>query len=518
MTIRPNPGATSATTAARCPTFHPRLQRPGAVCRSIAIALGVALTMGACTLDGLLLTEVTRTGHKQLPDPAPQTVVGAVVGGKGAAISVLSGEGKPLAGMAATAEENGKFQLQIDGTTSLNNVVFQARLGRRQWLALVPELPAQPSVLAPPRTFALADLSPGVLQMDPTGTVLTLLLAGKLQKMGQSLGSASASALVDTAVAVHKQLLAGEPKLLAFAQVVARLHVQAKQDQGSEQEVPFTVATSGSLLRLAFLQAQAVDVDEDGAPDLTTASFDAALAAALEVFQFKACYVPNKIRVVLQTRLLDSPKNGNCESFLPYQWTDKRAEKRVFVTGGIHKDTLRCTGPAQSGCLSQEQIDGANASLGNWKPNIIPLFDDGTHGDGTAGDGVWTAALELPYLEPAPGAIPVRIAYKYTYGQPSQGWTDSEEFPGNQRILELVDVSGDHVITRFDLFGDETSNKDKKNGLFSGCDGQMKWLDQTAADCPSDTRERKVDLDGDCVIDGWPPASSVGPLSIPCKK
>lgn len=495
----------------RSQTSYPRL-------RHMATLLALATAVGGCNLDGLLLTEITRVGHKQLPEPAPQTVTGAVIEGKGAAISVLSGEGKPLVGLAATALDNGNFQLQIEGATSLNNVVLQARLGRRQWLALVPELPAQPSVLAPPRTFALAELSPGVLQMEPTATVLTLLLAGKLQRMGQSLGSASSSALVDTAIAVHKQLMAGEPALVGFAQVVARLHGQAKADQGTEQEVPFTVSTGGSLLRMAFLQAQPVDVDGDLVPELTTSAFDAALAAATDAFQFKACYVPDKMRVVLQTRLLDNPKNANCESFLPYQWTDKKAEKRVFVTGGIHKDTLRCTAAGQLGCLTQEQIDAANALLGNWKPNIVPLFDDGTHGDGTAGDGVWTAALDLPYLEPGAGTTPVRIAYKYTYGQPSQGWTDSEEFPGNQRILELVDVSGDHVVTRFDLFADETSNKDKKNGLFTGCDGQMKWLDQTAAECPSDTRERKVDIDGDCVIDGWPPASSVGPLSVPCKK
>lgn len=485
---------------------------------AMAGAVTLAVVTGACNLDGLLLTEATRVGHPQLPDPAPQTIAGVVAEGSGASMTVLSGEGKPLAGLAATTAQNGSFQLQIDGATSLNNVVLQARLGRRQWLALVPELPAQPSVLAPPRTFALADLSPGVLKMEPMGTVLTLLLAGKLQTMGQSLGAASSSALLDTAMAVHQKLLAGDPALVGFAQLVARLHAQAKQDAGAEQEVPFTVATGGSLLRMAFLQAQPVDVDDDGAADLTTAHFDAALAAATDSFQFKACYVPNKIRVVLQTRLLDNPKNGNCESFLPYQWTDKKAEKRVFVTGGIHKDTLRCTAEGQTGCLTQEQIDAGSAALGNWKPNMVPLFDDGTHGDGTAGDGVWTAALELPYLEPLKGVTPVRIAYKYTYGQPSQGWTDSEEFPGNQRILELVDVNGDHVVTRFDLFADETSNKDKKNGLFSGCDGQMKWVDQTPADCPSDTRERKVDSDGDCVIDGWPPPSSVGPLSVPCKK
>jgi hypothetical protein len=494
------------------------LQRQRQPQRRAAAVIALVGLLGGCSFDGLLLTEMTRSGHPQMPDPAPQTLTGAVAEGGGAALSILSGEGKPMAGASATADSAGKFGLQLDGATSLNNALLQARIGRRQWLALLPELPAQPTVLAPPRSFALAELSPGVLQMDATGTTLALLMAGKLKRLGQNLSGASSSALVETAIGAHQQLLAGEPALVAFAQIVARIHGQASAQQGAETQVPYVLSGAPSLLNLAFLQAQPVDVDGDGAADLTTAAFDAALDAATDAFAFKACYVPDKIRVVIQTRLLDNPKNGNCESFLPYQWTSKAAEKRVFITGGIHKDTLRCTAVGQTQCLTQEQVDAGNAALGNWKPNVVAMYDDGTHGDGSAGDGIWTAAVDMPYLEPNLGATPVRIAYKFTYGQPAQGWTDSEEFPGNQRILELVDVSGDHVITRFDLFGDETSNKDKKNGLFAGCDGQMKWLEQTAEGCPSDTRERKVDIDGDCVIDSWPPASSVGPLAIPCAK
>ncbi|MFZ4580990.1 MAG: hypothetical protein ACOYOB_21610, partial [Myxococcota bacterium] len=111
----------------------------------------------------------------------------------------------------------------------------------------------------------------------------------------------------------------------------------------------------------------------------------------------------------------------------------------------------------------------------------------------------------------------VRIAYKFTYGSQGQTWTGSEEFPGNQRVLELKDVNGDGLVTRFDLFADETTNKDKSNDLASikgGC-GQMKWQVDTADTCASDTIERKVDLDGDCVIDGWPGVSA-SPLTITC--
>jgi hypothetical protein len=119
--------------------------------------------------------------------------------------------------------------------------------------------------------------------------------------------------------------------------------------------------------------------------------------------------------------------------------------------------------------------------------------------------------------------VGVRLGYKFTFGEPKQGWTGSEEFPGNERHLELVDVNGDGLVTRFDLFGDETGNKDKKNLLdpgHGGC-GTNKWL----ADKPegkscfqSDSRERPVDLDGDCKTDAWPPTGGVAPLTLDCVK
>jgi MazG family protein len=55
----------------------------------------------------------------------------------------------------------------------------------------------------------------------------------------------------------------------------------------------------------------------------------------------------------------------------------------------------------------------------------------------------------------------VRLAYKYTFGLEGQGWTDSEEWPGNQRLLELEDLTGDHRVTRWDLFGDEAAKSDE---------------------------------------------------------
>ena len=56
-------------------------------------------------------------------------------------------------------------------------------------------------------------------------------------------------------------------------------------------------------------------------------------------------------------------------------------------------------------------------------------------------------------------------------------WTDTEEWPGNQRILEVDDLDGDQLVIRYDYFGDEATNKDKKNSLSfanGGC-GTNQW-------------------------------------------
>ncbi len=490
----------------------PRCRKPWAI---VVCSVGVA----ACNLDGFILTEASRGDNRQVPEPAAQTLTGTIAQGSGAEVKVLASDGSPVGGVQAVAAASAGFSLVFGGETAIVNAVFQARLGRKHWLALVPEMPAQPSVLAPPRTFALSDVSPGALQADDVTTAMALLVLAKLHSMGKTLAGASSSGLTDTLIDLHKKIANGEPALGQVVAMVARLRSQANGAQGSDADATYSWTTPASLLRPTLLAAQAVDIDGDGVAEATTAKFDAAVAAALDSFTLKACYFPDKIRVVLQTKFVGAGgKDGNCDAtFNPYLWTDKAASKVVFVTGGIHKDTAKCQTLSEQKCLTQAQVDQAGAAMGGWVPNVVRMYDDGTHGDGQAGDGVWSVALELPYLEPADGVLPVRIAYKFTYGQPAQGWTNSEEFPGNQRLLELVDVNGDHIVTRFDLFADETTNKDKKNTSQAGC-GEVKWTSVEDAKCGHDVRERPVDLDGDCVIDGWPSPGAATPLSIPCPK
>ena len=51
-------------------------------------------------------------------------------------------------------------------------------------------------------------------------------------------------------------------------------------------------------------------------------------------------------------------------------------------------------------------IVGAHPALGALVPNRVAMYDDGTHGDQRAGDGVWSYTASL-----APGQ---RLAYVYT--------------------------------------------------------------------------------------------------------
>ncbi len=485
-----------------------------------ALSSLVLVLLAACNLDGLLLTELSRGDNRPMPEPAPQTVAGEVTGGAGAAMSVLGADGKALAGVQATAAAKGEFALTLPGDVGLANSLISARLGGKHWLALVPSLPPQASVLAPARQVRIDALSPGALQVDDVTTAMSLLVVAKLRAMGQGLPGAAQSGVSDTLIELHKKITAADadPALLQVVAAVARVRSQAPA-AATVSEGSWDIAGSGSLLRTALVAGHAIDLDGDGAADPTTAKFDALVAAALGAFSFKACYVPDRIRVVLQTRFVAAGgKNANCDAtFDPYLWTNKADGKMVFVTGGIHKDSQMCSGAVGPTCLTQAQVDAANAVLGNWVPNQARMYDDGTHGDAAAGDGTWTLALELPYIEPADGVAPVRIAYKFTYGKPAQGWTDSEEFPGNQRLLELVDVNGDRIVTRFDLFADETTNKDKKNGNDQGC-GEVHWVGVDKKGCLHDVRERKVDLDGDCIVDAWPNPGTAGPLAIPCAK
>ena len=88
-------------------------------------------------------------------------------------------------------------------------------------------------------------------------------------------------------------------------------------------------------------------------------------------------------------------------------------------------------------------IVGNLSELGNWVPNKIRLFDDGTHGDEKAGDGIWSLELQFP--------VGSEIQYKYSNSGEPGVWQPSEEFPQSNRAFTVED--GAETLIRYEEFG-----------------------------------------------------------------
>jgi alpha-amylase/alpha-mannosidase (GH57 family) len=89
-------------------------------------------------------------------------------------------------------------------------------------------------------------------------------------------------------------------------------------------------------------------------------------------------------------------------------------------------------------------IVGNAPELGLWTPNRIRMFDDGTHGDDIAGDGIWSIELDLPRG--------MDIHYKYTNSGFPGEWTPGEEFPGTDRTIFVDGINSELIIVK-DIFG-----------------------------------------------------------------
>ncbi len=179
----------------------------------------------------------------------------------------------------------------------------------------------------------------------------------------------------------------------------------------------------------------------------SAAAYDAALNAAVDAALVPIVCDPSQINVLFAVDMSGQGKDGNGA---PQNIRQQPREGKVFL--GI---TLDPQSPIP---------DSAGALRPRLTPNdpATELFDDGSNGDEVAGDGVFSRVLALPRG--------MRVLYKYTNGSPNEGFTATEEWPGNARILQVEDVltssaSGqpDCLVIRRDAFGDESSNKNFVN-------------------------------------------------------
>jgi alpha-amylase/alpha-mannosidase (GH57 family) len=89
-------------------------------------------------------------------------------------------------------------------------------------------------------------------------------------------------------------------------------------------------------------------------------------------------------------------------------------------------------------------IVGNHPSLGGWIPNSVRMYDDGTHGDRRAGDGIWTIELTFP--------SGVEVLYKFTNSGERGKWNPGEELPALNRRVEVASYAGKPMVL-LDLFG-----------------------------------------------------------------
>lgn len=88
-------------------------------------------------------------------------------------------------------------------------------------------------------------------------------------------------------------------------------------------------------------------------------------------------------------------------------------------------------------------IAGNLTELGDWVPNKVRMYDDGSNGDRKAGDNVWTISLRVP--------AGTHLEYKFTNSGAVGAWEPGEEFPGLHRTLAVQKQPGEtlEVTNRF---------------------------------------------------------------------
>jgi alpha-amylase/alpha-mannosidase (GH57 family) len=89
-------------------------------------------------------------------------------------------------------------------------------------------------------------------------------------------------------------------------------------------------------------------------------------------------------------------------------------------------------------------IVGNRPTLGDWIPNRVRMYDDGTHGDDRAGDAIWTIELTFP--------VGSEILYKFTNSGRKGEWNPGEELPALNRRIKIKSSAANRIVL-LDVFG-----------------------------------------------------------------
>jgi len=391
---------------------------------------------------------------------------------------------------------SGSYEVRFP-SSKYSMVMLNNRTGDTALRALVPFLD-QESVLS------------GV-NLDARSMTEALIVEANLSARGLELQKMTPSAYLGTRTQIQAAIDQPGPTQDLF-HMVERLIPKGDPTSGSldpflflppELNPDWTVKSSaldaGWIARLQF------DYDGDGNEDVDSTKFDAKLAAAAQLFKPEGCPDPKNIQLVFSVDFNQSALNGNGGAINRFLWAKDKPGKKMYFVGWIHKESV-----------FQDAADCANTNtcvnkkLGESVPNVVSMYDDGTNGDEVAGDNIWTVAFQVPI---DPNKV-LRVGYKYTWGTQGAPWTGSEEWPGNSRILEVLDVNGDAFVHRRDVFSDEATNKDKSNLNLTG-NGTITWTTDLRG-CGPESHEQKSTLHNAQKCDDWITPQSIGPINVAC--
>lgn len=506
----------------------------------------MVIWMTGCGLE-VLMMGLPSGGTHEPPKPEELTLLqGKATGFGGADVVLKAGQVKVVSGKT---QGDGSFSLELPKGTDFSNLILEITQGSVVLWAIVPKI-------AKGKTTASGAI-------DTKSTTMALVLQAMLSARGLEVFNYPADGMA-AALQQLSSVMDQKDSLKRLLQMVGKINDAARSLSGNSILQPPQLKTTGNQIEVLQSALTNKDIDycaptehascKDGAEGATTA-LDATLVAAIQPteFQLPQCNFQENIQVVFTVTIdVNKVKDGNCNGVAQFKHAKRyggtSCEKcKVYLTGGVHKD---------SGFSEQQQQIAQQ--LGNWVPNVLEMYDDGTHGDLVAKDGIWTVTLTLPAPKPTNKACTtttdcetgqtcwkqkchtvLRLGYKYTYGLNGDVWGGTEEFPGNQRLLEVLDQNEDGFVARHDVFADETANKDKVNGLRKkGVTGQICFVTPPTNQCQSenpaqnhpdcgclvdqdddgipDTRERPWDFDNDCKPDGYKVYANVQPLTISC--
>jgi len=467
--------------------------------KTLGLAIIATITITACGMENLFGT----LGRGESARPA-STLQGFFPnqGLKTSEFNLTDGGGTTVVPFD-TRKSSDTYEVRFP-SSKYSMVRLHARAGEMELRAIVPTL--------------LEESTVGGVDLDAKNMTEALIVEARLSADGVSFKKLTPSAYLGTRQLILAAMDVPGPTQDLYHMVQQLLPAANPDVSVTDPSLfvtpEFTKDAQGNYQRKtsaidpSWIVRHPIDYAQTGVEQNDSQLFDAKLAeVAKNAPDPSGCPDPKHVRLVFSVDFNQGSLNGNGGTIDRFKWAKDKPGKQMFFVGWIHLESAWQDKPA----TPDSPATTVNKMLGASTPNIIKMYDDGTNGDEVAGDNIWTVTFDVPT---DPDKV-LRVGYKYTWGTQGSPWTGSEEWPGNSRILEVLDVNGDGFVHRRDVFGDEATNKDKANGSLTGT-GTITWTTELRPGCGPESHEQKSTLHNASKCDEWLTPQSIGPIKVAC--